>query len=217
MPLRFKYAYVARQFAEAMRADYGRIEKAATLAVRDTGKAAQEAGRLSIAGAGGRFGRGWQNALSLRVYPKSGYSAGAAALIYHKIRYAGVFETGATIAGKPYMFVPLRNSPSTIAGKKLTPAIFRERVGPLFYLKRPGRNPLLTARIATTTPKGRRVSNINLAALRRGASGSGKTRSVPIFVGIPLARIGKRFHVAGAVELAARQLPDRYSKYFQQG
>jgi hypothetical protein len=194
-------------------ADGERMATAATEAMREVGEIAQKAGRASIKAAGGRFGRGWQNALRLQVFPRNEVSLGATAFIYHKIPYAGVFERGAVIQGKPIMWVPLKSSPSTIGGRRMTPDQYRISVGPLTYVKRPGHPPLLVGRIASKTAKGRKVTNVNLSALRRGASEGG--RSVPIFVGIEMARISKRFDVAGAVEQAARNLPLLYFKHLR--
>ena len=73
------------------------IAKAATAAVRETAEMAKSAGRASIAGAG--FSRKWQNALRAKIYPPNRDSMRAAALIYHKVPYAEVFEDGAVIHG----------------------------------------------------------------------------------------------------------------------
>lgn len=190
-----------------------RMAEAATEAIKEVGEIAQAAGRASIRAAGGRFGKGWQNALRLVTFPRHGNSLGATAFLYHKIPYAGVFERGATIHGKPIMWVPLKSAPSTIGGRKLTPDQYRVRIGPLFYVKRPGHPPLLVGRIASKTAKGRKVTKVNLSALKRGASEGG--RSVPIFVGIEVSKISKRFDVAGAIEQAARNLPLLYFKHLR--
>lgn len=194
-------------------ADGERMATAATEAMREVGEIAQAAGRASIRAAGGRFGKGWQNALRLQVFPKNGVSLGATAFIYHKIPYAGVFERGATIHGKPIMWVPLKSAPSTIGGRKLTPDQYRVQIGPLTYVKRPGHPPLLVGRIASRTAKGRKVTSVNLSALKRGSREGGS--SVPIFVGIDVARISKRFDIAGAIAQAARNLPILYFKHLQ--
>lgn len=194
-------------------ADGERMATAATEAMREVGELAQAAGRASIKAAGGRFGRGWPNALRLEVFPKSQVSLGPTAFIWHKIPYAGVFERGAVIQGKPIMWVPLKNVPSTIGGRKLTPDQYRVRIGPLRYVKPPNGPPLLVGRIASRTPRGRKITNVNLSALKRGANEGG--RSVPIFVGIEVARISKRFDVAGAIAQATRNLPLLYFKHLR--
>lgn len=198
------------QWAAMFKSNGDRMAEAATEAMKEVGALAQAGGRASIKAAGGRFGRGWQNALRLINFPRHGASLGATAFIYHKIPYAGVFERGAVIQGKPIMWVPLKNAPSTVGGRKLTPDLYRVKVGPLTYVKRPGHPPLLVGRMASKTAKGRKVTSVNLSALRRGSTEGG--RSVPIFVGIETARVSKRFDVAGAVAKAARNLPMLYYK-----
>ena len=71
------------------------IEEAAQAAVAAAGELAKTDARANIlsAGLGGKFAK----ALRLNVYPKKGTSLKAAAQIFHKIPYAGVFEEGATI------------------------------------------------------------------------------------------------------------------------
>jgi hypothetical protein len=49
------------------------------------------------------------------------------AIIFHKIGFAGVFEHGATIAGKPLLWIPTTpgGPPASRSGKKLTSATVR--------------------------------------------------------------------------------------------
>lgn len=211
--MKLAFSYVRGQFAAAMEDRYRPIAVAAKSAVTEAGQIALVQGRRSIAAAGGRFGKGWQNSLRLLVFPRRGISASPAALVYHKIFFAGVFERGATIAGKPLMWVPLKTSPTTIGRRKLTPQEFIAKVAPLYLIRPPGKPPLLVAKIAAKTQKGRQVVNVNLAALRRGAKVGGRT--VPIFVGIETAKISKRFGVEAAAKRAAALLPALYSKYLK--
>lgn len=206
--MKLSLSYPIGAFAAAMEDRQHAMAAAATEAVREAGVNALDRGRLSIARARGRFGKGWQQGLRLLTFPRRGVSLGAAALVYHKIRYAGIFEDSGTIHGKPVMWLPLRSAPKTIGGRKLTPKLFVQMVGPLYKVEIPGRLPILVAKIASKTAKGRRVTNINLAAMRRGASEGGRT--VPVFVGIPVAEIPKTFDVTSAVERAAAELPELY-------
>jgi len=68
------------------------------MARRSSGDAGIAAGGLS---------RKWQNALRVNIYPPQGDSMHPAAFVYHKIRYAGVFEDGAVIGGQPLLWLPL--------------------------------------------------------------------------------------------------------------
>src|SRR5207253_846581 len=100
MHLRLILSDVAAGFVDTIVKELQRpIAKAATAAVREAGEIAKRNGRASIAAAG--FSRKWQNALRVNVYPPQGDSMRPAAFLFHKIRYAGVFEEGAVIGGKP--------------------------------------------------------------------------------------------------------------------
>ena len=83
---------IAGGFAKAMEDAQRPIAKAATAAIREAGDIAKRNGRASIAAAG--FSQKWQNALRVNIYPPQGDSLRPAAFVYHKIRYAGVFEDG---------------------------------------------------------------------------------------------------------------------------
>jgi hypothetical protein len=99
MSLRLTLSAVGGAFFRALTEGERPIAKAATAAVREAAELAKSGGRTSIATAG--FSRKWQNALRANVYPPNRDSMRAAALIYHKVPYAEVFERGAVIHGKP--------------------------------------------------------------------------------------------------------------------
>lgn len=85
----------------------GAVQDAAALAVKD--------GRANIAAAG--FSSRWQSALTSKFYPNEGDDP--AALIYHKIGLAGVFERGVRIAGQPLLWLPIEdNLPSGVRSPK---------------------------------------------------------------------------------------------------
>ena len=67
------------------------ITEAAVGALGDAAKEAVKLGRANIRGAG-KFRGGWVTGLRSRVYKNRGLDA--AALIYHKIPMAGIFEEG---------------------------------------------------------------------------------------------------------------------------
>ncbi|WP_353842903.1 DUF6441 family protein, partial [Mesorhizobium sp.] len=62
----------------------------------------------------------------------------AAALIFHNIRYAGIFEEGGTISGKPRLWLPLKDTPKRAGRQKMTPALYIKTIGPLVSIERPG-------------------------------------------------------------------------------
>jgi hypothetical protein len=100
------------------------IATAAVAALRETAAGAVEEGRRNIAGAG-KFGPKWQQGLQFRMQKTAGGEPSA--IIFHKIGFAGVFEHGATIAGKPLLWIPTTpgGPPASRSGKKLTSATVR--------------------------------------------------------------------------------------------
>lgn len=214
MSLRLTLSAVAGGFFRALTEGEKPMARAATSAVREAAELAKSAGRASIAAAG--FSRKWQNALRSNVYPRDRDSMRAAALIYHKVPYAEVFEHGAVIHGKPLIWLPLPNAPFGSGGRRIPPSKFREKVGsPLYTIRRPGKPPMLGANVRMTSA--RAGKGISLALLRRGRNpgGKGTVHLVPLYVGIDVASIGKRFAILTAIQRAAARLPELYLKHFK--
>src|SRR6476660_1481334 len=139
--VRFRLTDVAKGFVDVIARGIERpMARAATAAVRDAGDIAKRGGRSSIAVAG--FSHKWQNALRVNIYPPQGESLRPAAFVFHKIRYAGVFEEGAVIGGKPLLWLPLSNVPIR-RGRPIRPAEYVRSLGPLVSVQRPGSPPLL--------------------------------------------------------------------------
>lgn len=204
MALSLVYSAAQGELNQALRDLYKPIASAATGAVKDAAAQIKTQGRAAIASGG--FGQKWQNALRVEVYPKAGTSANAAALAHHKIPYAGVFETGATIAGKPLLWIPISGTPARISGQRFTPRIFRALIGPLVSIKTRNGRPLLAAPIS-----GRPTSKVTVARLRRGTRGQGNNIALqPVFVGVPAAQIRKRFDLQAVFERAQQGLADGY-------
>jgi Family of unknown function (DUF6441) len=129
MNLRFALSEVTSGFIDTVAKELQRpMAKAATAASRETGEIAKRNGRASIAAAG--FSRKWQNALRVNIYPPQGDSMRPAAFIFHKIRYAGVFEEGAVIGGRPLLWLPLPSVPLR-RGRPMAPSQYARSVGPL--------------------------------------------------------------------------------------
>jgi hypothetical protein len=196
----FALSDVARSFANAIVNGMQRpMAKAATAAVREAGEIAKRDGRASIAGAG--FSRKWQNALRVNIYPPQGDSLRPAAFIYHKIRYAGVFEEGAVIGGQPLLWLPLPTVPLR-RGRPMTPSQYVRSVGPLVSVQRPGGPPLLFPKYRSARRR------------RRGASVSERK---PLYIGLSSVSIAKRFNIKGAAQNAAAQLPSLFEKHLRAG
>jgi hypothetical protein len=182
--MRFFLSSVRGEIDNAVRELQRPVAEAATAAVRDAGNAAVKDGRAGIARAG--FSQKWQNALRSDVYPKNRVSMRPAAHIRHKIPYAGVFEEGATIPGRPLLWLPLPTVPVGPGGRRLTPKKFIAQGNQLVSVKRPGKRPLLVGKVGD--------------------------KSVPLFFGIPTVTIRKKFDVVAAVRRAAARLGEFYLK-----
>jgi len=107
------------------------VATAAVAALRDVAAESVQEGRSNIAAAGAGFTRAqWQSGLQYRT---SGATEGgepslqARAVIFHKYGIAGVFEHGATIQGRPLLWIPTKHGAPTASksGKKLTSATVR--------------------------------------------------------------------------------------------
>ena len=175
---------------------------AATRAMRETGARVKREGRAAIAAGG--FGTRWQNALRVTVYPEKGESIEPAAYVKHKIPYAGVFETGARIGGRPLLWLPLSNVQQRFAGRHMTPRLYVQAIGPLHTLKRPGKHPLLGGYVTLNAS----TEKLTVAKLRAGMRAKpSRRKSVPVFVGISSVELHQRFDLASVVKAAGDALP----------
>lgn len=191
------------------------MAKASTAAVREATEFVKVGGRQNIAAAG--FSKRWQNTLRSQNFPKRGISLRPAGYIFHRIPYAGVFEDGAIIRGKPLLWVPLKNTPKKLGRRRMTPSNLTQETGQrLHTIVSPGGKPLLGARVGLSRTNARRARpKITQAALRRGPGGTGIVRTVPLFVGIDVANIRKRFNISGITRSAVRRLPSLYNRHLR--
>lgn len=201
---------ITEGFDAAMREKYRPLAEAGQQTIEEIATRIKQKGRSHIAQAG--FSKRWQNALRADVYPKRKSSLNAAALVYHKIPYADVFETGATIRGKPRMWIPLDTTPKKIGRERMSVEAFRQNIGPLKLLNRAGKKPLLAAEMSATKAQIRRgfFGKVTLDRLRKGA-GKIETRTqgrmlVPLFVGVDSVTLRKRFSLTEVIEREADQI-----------
>lgn len=220
--MRLVFAAARGEFEKAFKEKYGIVAKAATGAIKDGAAQAKTRGRAAI-GSGG-FGRRWQNALRVEVYPRSGQSVNAAMYIHHNIPYSSVFQTGATLRGRRLLWLPVPGAPLKIGPRRMTPANYQSLVGPLHFVENPGRRPLLAAYI-----RGARVPRrATLSALKagsalarlgvtesRGKHGTAGVVSVPLFFGVSSVRIPKKFDLRPTFEQVSRGLGDAYFKHYR--
>jgi hypothetical protein len=217
--LKIRVSADQRVFLKAFMAAEEPIARAATAAIKEAGNHIKIAARAQIASAG--FGRKWQNALRVDLYPRGRtVSINAAAHIYHKIHYANVFEEGARIRGDPLLWLPLPTAPDKIGRFRATPRRYSDLIGPLQYVSRPGKPPLLVAKLALTrqtAAKSDRGQKLTQRSLRTAGAGGGSRRvyrSIPMFVGIDTVKLRKRFSITRIVRGAADDLAVLYHKHF---
>ncbi len=174
-----QFRFKPGDFRQALKSNLDQMAKALTGAMGETALAAKNAARANITSAG--FSPKVSNAMRANVYPAQGVSLSPAALVFNKISYSQIFQTGGTITGDP-LWLPIEaNLPG--GSVKWTPRRYAQSVGKLVSVNIPGRPPLL------------------FDAKRR----------VPVFVGISQVTLRKRLSVDEAVAGEAAKLPERYA------
>jgi Family of unknown function (DUF6441) len=129
MALKFKAKVDQPAWLKMIRDKQRPVATAAVAALRETAANSVQEGRRNIAGAGA-FGPKWQQGLQFRTVDaeEAGEpSLQAKAIIFHRFGIAGVFEHGATIQGKPLLWIPTQphGRPASRSGKRLTSATVR--------------------------------------------------------------------------------------------
>ena len=214
MALSFSFTYDPGAFAKAELIAEQKIARAATGAIREAAELAKQAGRRSIAAGG--FGRKWQSALHSKVFPQTGTSLTPSAIIYSKIPYAGVFEEGATITGKPLLWLPLDNVPMGRGGKRMAPAEFVAKIGVLYSIHPPGKPPMLAAVVRETDARAKKAVSLSLLRRGRNPGGRGSVRLVPVYVGVASVNDPKKFDVYAAVASVADHLEEIFLRYLDE-
>jgi hypothetical protein len=125
MAVKFELTVDQSALKDIVRGMQRAIAKAATAALRETAANAVTEGRGNIAGAG-KLGPKWQQGLQFRM-ERTQEGVEPKVVIFHKFGFAGVFEHGATIAGKPLLWIPTTpgGPRASRSGKKLTSATVR--------------------------------------------------------------------------------------------
>lgn len=217
--MKLDYQHNAEDWKAAARAIRGTIAGATRAAFQDIAAQVQRQGRAQIASAG--LSRRWQTGFRTYVFPRRPGASGELAMRgQHRIGYANVFERGARIQGRPLLWLPLPAAPKRINGKPTTAREFVRSVGPLHTIRRPGKAPLL-AGYAMRPSQGRALTVAQLRTGQRNARrrqaraafGGRQGRrpvSVPLFVGIPAARIRDRLNISVVYDRARADLPAAY-------
>jgi hypothetical protein len=203
-PLRLVYTAVKGELGDALAGMQKPIAVAATGAMKDAAAQIKTRGRANIAAAG--FSSKWQNALQVNVYPQHGVALDPALWAYHKIKYAGVFETGAVITGKPFLWLPIAALPSKIGSSRMTPRLYQQIVGPLRSIRVPGKAPMLVGPVRG----GQAGSQLTLSKLRAGVRGGKGVETMPLFIGIRSVTERPRFGLQAVFDTAASGLAAGY-------
>ncbi len=185
------------------------IAKGATQAMRKVGKLAVDAGRQAISAGG--FSSKFARTLRAINKPKSGYVLNPSVYIHSTINYADIFETGKTIVGQPFLWLPLPNVPPFKGRPHMTPRQYIQNVGPLVTMRRTGKPPMLGALVETG---GRPTRGRLRRTFLRGVFNEKRrsTITVPMFVGVHSVTIPKKFDVKGAIENAAEDIAQAYNE-----
>ena len=126
--MKFEFS-VTGELEEIIRRKQRAIAGAAVGALTQVAADAVKEGRQNIAGAG-RFKGRWISGLQYRTFDAEAGgepSLQARAVIFHSFGIAGVFEHGATIQGKPLLWIPTTEGGprASRSGKKLVSATVR--------------------------------------------------------------------------------------------
>lgn len=204
-------------FDEYMERKHGAVARAATAAMDTTRTNLVNDGRASIASAG--FPAGMQKALRGVRYPRGGkQSVDAAVFVWHRSNYAGVFETGATISGRPLLWLPLSTTMPKLGRQKVSPSLMASKGIDLVSLRSKKGTPLLGAPVPVRTNKQKLnyyTGKVTWGMLKNGRSGKGPFRTVPLFHGVRRVTISKKFDITGAAEKARRALPTLFFENFR--
>jgi hypothetical protein len=206
--MEFTFKRDGRDFDEVV-SDFAKLQgQAAQEAIKDVAAYMIAKGRANIAAAG--FAGGLENTLNVSTSFSSNRDV---ARVSHGVPYAMVFEHGATIEGKPLLWLPLPGTPKTIGARKMTAKLYEQEIGPLFYVKG-GKYPMLygygggapaESALKAQPSRSKRLTNADL----RSRTGE----KIPLFIGLSSVTISKKLDILGIARQAAEMIPDFYEKH----
>ena len=169
-----------------MKQELGAAERAVTAGVSEAASGLQTAWRGQITGAA--LGQGLANSIRKTLYPTSGASIRAAAVVYSNAsKVVDAFDRGALIRAKNGFWLAI---PTAAAGKKgvgnkrITPGGWEQRTGQrLRFIYRRGQPSLLVAET--------RLNSKGRAVVSKSKTGRGLA-TVPIFLLVPQVKLPKR-------------------------
>lgn len=210
MSVRLLYEVVSGDYPKMMKASQDRIARTATATMKEAAEMMKTEGRAAMGGLSSRF----RNALRSKVYPSSGTSLSPAALLYSKIPWAGVFEDTPSIAGHPFLWIPIdQNLPLQARGKRWTPKDFASSVGPLRSGKH-GSKPILFGQVAVG-PSGGVLALPSHGVRAKKAYAKANKKWLPVFVGVSSVTDPKKFDITAVVAKVGSQLGEIYAKNWE--
>lgn len=187
-----------------------RIRRPITSAAKTSAADLKIRGRQNIAKSGGKSGSNMgniANAFRVNVYPERSESWHPSIFAYVNTQtkknpegYSKVFEEGATISGRPILWVPLPTARQIMGRLRIGPAEWSKRFGELTPIKANGKLLLvgsysLNQRAIGSSKRKRLVARANK---KKGYA----TQLTPLFVGVRQVRIKKYW---GLKEIAAQE------------
>ncbi len=183
------------------------MAKAATAAVKDVGSATQRAIKSNLRGGG--FPSRWQSSVKASYKPKGTPSINASVHIYSTINFLSVFENGARINGKPYLWLPLPDIPQKIGSQPMRPALFIQRFGPLKSAIHSA-TPILLGQIAV--PSSGKIGPKTARKFAQ-AHAAKSVAWIPVFVGVSVVQLRRRINYTSILNAAQSLLNERYNEY----
>lgn len=192
---------IAPDIAAMMAAEIAAGERAVTAAVRESGAGLKSAWRGQIVGAG--LGPQLANSIRSQLFPKSGESLRAAALVWSKAPViVGAHGAGPLIRSKNgfWLAIPTEAAGRGLRGGRITPGEWERRRGMRlrFVYRRMGPSLLVADRA--------RINTRGQAVASRSKTGRGKV-TAPIFLLVPQVKLPKRLDLARDADRALEGLP----------
>jgi hypothetical protein len=192
---------IAPDIAAMMAAEIAAGERAVTAAVREAGAGLKSAWRGQIVGA--RLGPRLANSIRSQLFPKSGESLRAAALVWSKAPViVGAHDAGPLIRSRNgfWLAIPTEAAGRGLRGGRITPGEWERRRGMRlrFVYRRMGPSLLVADRA--------RINTRGQAAASRSKTGRGQV-TVPIFLLVPQVKLPKRLDLARDAARAHDMIP----------
>lgn len=195
------FATIEGDIRAMMKAELAAAERAVTAGVSEAATGLQTAWRGQITGA--TLGQKLANSVRKKLYPTTGASIRAAAVVYSNAsKVVDAFDRGVIIRSKNGFWLAI---PTAAAGKKgvgnqrITPGGWEQRTGQrLRFVFRRGQPSLLVAET--------RLNSKGRAVVSKSKTGRGLA-TVPIFILVPQVKLLKRLSLEVPASEAEARLP----------